>query len=198
VSSPHRLLAASLALFATSAMAQQTTLPAPPASAAPALSVPGLPAPSAGGVTSQPWLPLLTPLIAGAFALGGAWFGASLSRRSEYHKWLRQARTEAFERFLRILNECEDRYYASNREIRGMPDLGERVSRVSALFQPTYNEARVTQLYLVNKDRHRLLISLQHLVDGHIGSGDVLKDSTKAKQALLDIQMLLEGSLGAP
>jgi uncharacterized membrane protein YfcA len=40
--------------------------------------------------------PILLALVAGLFSLLGAFAGAFLARRTEYEKWLRQNRAEAF------------------------------------------------------------------------------------------------------
>lgn len=48
---------------------------------------------------------IIAGMVAGLFALLGAFFGAALTRRTEYEKWLRQARTESFATFLRELHD---------------------------------------------------------------------------------------------
>ena len=41
-------------------------------------------------------LKIIIPFVAGLFSLLGAFAGAFLARRSDYVKWLRQSRSEAF------------------------------------------------------------------------------------------------------
>lgn len=48
---------------------------------------------------------IIPGVVAGLFALLGAFFGAALTRRTEYEKWLRQARTESFATFLHELHD---------------------------------------------------------------------------------------------
>ena len=50
-------------------------------------------------------------VVAGVFALLGAFAGAALTRGTEYEKWLRQVRTEAFATLLRELHDT--RLYAT-------------------------------------------------------------------------------------
>lgn len=49
---------------------------------------------------TDPVLVLLVPTVAGVFALVGSWLGSRLGRKSEYEKWLREQKQQAYSEFL--------------------------------------------------------------------------------------------------
>ena len=140
------------------------------------------------------WTTFLVPFIAGVFALAGAWFGSRSSRINEHEKWLRQARTEAFVRFLRILNECEDRIYARE----GCPhgDNDQVGMWLHDQLLPAFNEARVVRLFLEPSQRDALREDLLKLVDAFWPPpSGVLKGGVSRQLVLNDIQKVLEEHL---
>lgn len=135
------------------------------------------------------YLAFVTPLVAGVFALSGAWVGALLSRRNEYDKWLRQARTEAFVNFLRNLNDCEDQIYANK---LSKDDAIELVVWVQSQLQPAFNEARIVRLFLSSNERERLHEYLMMILNGHSTPAGSNMQRAKGVEA---IQQLLESNL---
>jgi hypothetical protein len=134
------------------------------------------------------YLSLIAPFIAGAFALAGAWIGLRAARNNEHEKWLRQARTEVFAKFLRVLHECENRLYTEKWAVK---ERSERINFIQKNLQPAYNEARVVRLFLSVDDRNKLFDYLREVEGGHYPGEDIIL----RHHGIDHIQSLLEAHL---
>jgi hypothetical protein len=134
------------------------------------------------------YLGLVAPVVAGFFALLGAWLGTRASRANEHEKWLRQARTEAFAKFLRTLHTCEDVVYADKRKDHG--DICFEVW-VGRQLQPAYNEGRVVRLFLPPEKRELVFKYLSMIEGGHFEA----KFMPQRHEGVEKLQNLLEEHL---
>lgn len=127
-------------------------------------------------------------------ALCGGAAGFLLARKTEYEKWSRQARTESFVSFMRALNEAEDSIYdeISSPKFLAYND-DQRHMWVTLKMVPLYNEARVTRLFLSERDREALQQAINKLETWHLGANRQLADSRQ--QAITAIEELLYRNL---
>ncbi len=97
---------------------------------------------------------VLQGLVPGLFALLGAFIGAMLLRRTEYEKWLRQERTQAFAAFLR---ELHDTRLAATHLFYDLPgDKQERSMRVTEAFARLQKPLAIARLFASSSARVEL------------------------------------------
>ncbi|KAF0220173.1 MAG: hypothetical protein FD174_1412 [Geobacteraceae bacterium] len=85
-------------------------------------------------------------VITGISALAGGFLGSFFTRQTQHHKWLLERRSEAFSRFIQLLDEGQTK--AS--EIffdRALSDT-EQIAKALDQYQPAILQARIVRLYL--------------------------------------------------
>ena len=102
--------------------------------------------------TPDAWsVSILVAVVAGLFALLGAFAGAWLTRRTEYDKWLRQNRSEVYTKFLDLLakahKEATDIMFDQSLE-----ELLQNI-KVTDAYMPAMDYVRVVRLYLPPETR---------------------------------------------
>lgn len=104
-------------------------------------------------------------IVTSLFALLGAYLGAALTRRTEYEKWLRQARTEAFASFLRELHAT--RLYASAAYYDEPGSALEKSIKVTESFTRLEHPLALARLF-INKAAREELSSLVNKFVGQL------------------------------
>lgn len=136
---------------------------------------------------------LLSPMIAGLFALLGGFLGAWLTKRTEYEKWLRQERAIAFATFLR---QILDVYQQAVGVVHNTDWTAERRDRViTELFVSLSAQENVVRLYLKPVDRgcfSELIQELWLLFSTIVNQG---KRNTRSKEIFKEIQSMFERTL---
>ena len=134
-----------------------------------------------------------TEYIAGLFALLGAFAGAALTRRTEYEKWLRQERAQAFGV---LINEVhETRLFATNEYYEGEGTEQERSTRVTEAFTKLGRHVGVARLYMSNDGRGELSEVVQGLWINCTSQGGPASRVIQLKAQMERLQKLLEGEL---
>lgn len=89
---------------------------------------------------------IVQALVGGLLALVGGFFGAWLTRRTEYEKWLRQQRSTEFAAFIRRLHEV--RLEASNAIYSTEGDEQLRSMNAAELFVGLRKYESIARLYM--------------------------------------------------
>ena len=91
-------------------------------------------------------------LVTGLFALGGAFLGAYFTRQAQHHKWLLERRSEAFAKFLELIDlahrHASDILFDRSLEVGAARNL-----KIMDAYQPVFNQARIVRLYLPKTER---------------------------------------------
>lgn len=136
---------------------------------------------------------IVTAFVAGLFALLGSFFGAALTRRTEYEKWLRQARTEAFATLVRELHEARSQastaYYDEGEE---EPDRG---IKITAIFAALEKHVALARLFMSSAGREDLSSLVSKLWQGYSSTGGSANYALQNKEAMQRFQTLLEAEL---
>lgn len=132
-------------------------------------------------------------VVVGLFALLGAFFGAALTRRTEYEKWLRQEKSNTFGEFLRQLHETRlaatDAYYSTNGDERS------KSIRAGEGFASLQKYAGVARLYMSENGRTEFSSMLNDLLVNCTVKGGPANRTDQIKKLMEDIQLLLEREL---
>ena len=134
-----------------------------------------------------------TPLIAGLFALLGAMIGAALARRTEYEKWLRQSRTDAFATFVRELYVARE--YATTAyydEDETEPDKSMKITQAFAVLERHTSLARLFMSDIGRTELRSLVSAVWLACDTRGGPAN---GAIKIKENMDQIQTLLEKEL---
>lgn len=94
-------------------------------------------------------------LVTGLFALGGAFLGAYFTRQAQHHKWLLKRRSEAFAKFLELI-DLAHRQAADILFDRALEAGAARNLKISEAYQPVFNQTRIVRLYLPKTEREEL------------------------------------------
>ena len=136
---------------------------------------------------------IVTALVAGLFALLGSFFGAALTRRTEYEKWLRQARTEAFATLVFELHETRTQasvaFYDESEE---EPD---RSIKITAFFAALEKHVALARLFMSSSGREKLSTLISKLWLGYSSAGGPANHALQNKESMLQFQQLLEMEL---
>lgn len=141
----------------------------------------------------DPILPLIVAVVAGLFALLGAFAGAALSRRTEYEKWLRERRSESYAKFLDLLSQA---YSEASDALHGSALQGlEREIKCTQAYLAPINYAKVVRLYLPvdKRDEFSKLVNSIWALHGSTGLGDARMSAVQKK--LDDVSLFLERHL---
>ena len=91
-------------------------------------------------------------LVTGLFALGGAFLGAYFTRQAQHHKWLLERRSEAFAKFLELIDlahrQAADILFDRSLEAGAAQNL-----KIMDAYQPVFNQTRIVRLYLPKTER---------------------------------------------
>jgi len=91
-------------------------------------------------------------LMTGLFALAGAFLGAYFTRQAQHHKWLLERRSEAFAKFLELIDKAHQK--ASDILFDHSFEAGaERDLMILEAYQPAFKQARIVRLYLAKSVR---------------------------------------------
>lgn len=136
---------------------------------------------------------ILVPVVAGLFALLGAFAGSRLARGVEYEKWLRENRSIAFAKFLEQLAAA--RKSATEALFDGSLEEVSRDIKVTGAYFPVEEYSRVIALYLPSDKRQQFRTLTREFIALH--SQPSLGNSRIAtmEARLEEIQKLFEEQL---
>jgi hypothetical protein len=139
-------------------------------------------------------VPVVVAVLSGSFALVGGFLGARLTRRTEYEKWLRQARSVAFSEFLRQLHTVLEKAIpiTCSSESKQQQD-----QRITEIFLGLNAQENIVRLYLAANDRDRFSELVKKLWILH---GPSIKAECRlegVKKHLSGIQGLFERTIDA-
>ncbi|RJF92664.1 hypothetical protein [Noviherbaspirillum saxi] len=138
-------------------------------------------------------LPIIVALVAGFFSLLGGFFGAKLTRRTEYEKWLRQERGTVFGEFLRQINKAQaealDAIYSTERT-----DLMRDI-RVSEIFQPLRAQENIVRLYLHPDDRQAFSEEISKFIVAYSPTTEQMKRLKQSEATLKHVQEVFERTI---
>jgi hypothetical protein len=138
-------------------------------------------------------VPLLQALGSGLLALLGGYAGASLARRTEYEKWLRQEKSKAFSDLLRELHDT--RIAASD----AMYDISIAEAARSIKANELYTRLRkyegIARLYMSERARELLERQLSVIWLSATSDGGPADHAIKIRDAMKSVQSLLETEL---
>ena len=132
-------------------------------------------------------------VVSGLFALIGGFFGAWLTRHTEYEKWLRQQRSIAFGEFISQLHDVREKavdiIYDSNFSEQ------QRDMKITELFSGLNSQENIVRLYLKKCDRKKFS-SLKHEL--WVFHSPEVQQSTRLKKVdslMSDIQAIFEKTI---
>ena len=136
----------------------------------------------------------LTPgLVAGLFALLGAFAGSALSRRSEYEKWLRQERTQAFGVLVKELHDT--RLYATVAYYDEPGTEQEKSMKVTEAFTRLQKHVSIARLFMSEAARELLSDLVNRLWVNCTVQGGPANRVIQNKELMKQIQAVLEQDL---
>ena len=132
--------------------------------------------------------------VGGLFALLGAFAGAALTRRSEYEKWHRQEKSNAFGEFLRQLHDT--RIAASDAYYSGEGSELTRSIKTTEAFTKLEKYSGVARLHMSASGRERMAELTKNLWINCTIQGGPANRANEIKTLMAAIQDLLEQELG--
>lgn len=109
------------------------------------------------------WIPIVTAIVAGFFALIGAMLGSRMERKTKHQAWLMEKRAEHFAEFFRIFHKCEEEAVMY---IRQGPESGiARDQRILDLFYPAIDHTEIIRLFLKEEYREGFEIHVRVFCD---------------------------------
>lgn len=136
---------------------------------------------------------IATALIAGLFALLGAFAGSALNRRSEYEKWLRKVRTQAFGALVTELHAT--RLYASVAYYDEPGTELEKSVRVTEAFTRLQKHVSSARLFMSPDGREKLAQLTNDLWVNCTVQGGPANRVTQIQELMKQIQTTLEQDL---
>ncbi|MEN8265247.1 MAG: hypothetical protein ABFR82_17510 [Nitrospirota bacterium] len=99
------------------------------------------------------WASIITVLIAGVFALIGAYIGSRMERKTQHQNWILEKRAETFADFLKVLNKSiED----VSLYFRQDPEKGlEREQKLLDIYYPAFDYVNIVRLFLKESERDK-------------------------------------------
>jgi len=144
-------------------------------------------------MTAEVTDPIVVAFTAGLCAMLGGAFGVLLARRTEYEKWLRQERNNAFARFLPRMKECRlqalDIIFSKE---------GDELTRGISLSELKLNfevEENVVRLYLNDDDRASFTKIMKDLRDAYDPMIKQKRRLDMTENVNKDVQCLFERAL---
>ena len=132
-------------------------------------------------------------LVAGLFALLGAFAGSALSRRSEYEKWLRQERTQAFGVLVKELYDT--RLYATVAYYDEPGTEQEKSMKVTEAFTRLQKHLSIARLFMSEGGREKLSEFVNQLWISCTVRGGPANGVIQTKDLMKQIQAVLEQDL---
>jgi len=132
-------------------------------------------------------------LVAGLFALLGAFAGSALSRRSEYEKWLRQERTQAFSTFVKELHET--RMCATVEYYDRAGTEQEKSMKVTEAFTRLQKHVSTSRLFMSETGREKLSELVNNLWINCTSQGGPANRVIQINDLMKNIQIVLENDL---
>lgn len=109
------------------------------------------------------WIPILTAIVAGVFALFGAILGSRMERKTKHQTWLMEKRAEHFAEFLRIFHKCDEEAVMY---LRQGPESGiTRDQKFLDIFYPAIDYAEIIRLFLKEEFREAFEILVREYCD---------------------------------
>lgn len=136
---------------------------------------------------------ILQAVVVGLLALLGGFFGAWLTRRTEYEKWIRQQRSVEFAAFLKRLHEI--RLEATNAIYASADTEQTRNMNATEIFTGLRPYESVARLYMSKQGRIKLSELTNDLWNNCTFSGGPANRSEKIKSIEVAIQSLIEEEL---
>ena len=135
----------------------------------------------------------LVPLIAGVLAMVGAWLGARTQGKLQQKTWLLQKRSEAFSSFIDALTEAQIKVI----DIYCDPDLDDRQRerKITELYLPTANKARIVRLYLPKSQRSFFSKLVREISALHESTSLEGPRYHRSEEIFNEIQAMLESNL---
>lgn len=141
------------------------------------------------------WIPIVTAIVAGAFALIGAILGSRMERETKHQTWLLEKRAEHFAEFFKIFHRCDEEAVIY---LRQRPESGvARDQKFLDIFYPAIDYTEIIRLFLKEECREPFELSVRKYCDifSQLESSE--------RRSLLDSQRriiiaLLEGHLKRP
>lgn len=137
--------------------------------------------------------PVVSGLVAGLFALLGAFAGSALSRRSEYEKWLRQERTQAFGVLVKELHDT--RMYATVAYYDEQGTDQQKRMKVTEAFTRLERHVSAARLFMSEAGRERLSELVNDLWVNCTVQGGPANSAIQNKSLMQQIQAVLEKDL---
>ena len=133
---------------------------------------------------------IIPTLVTGLFALLGAFAGAALTRRTEYEKWLRQERTQAFATLLKEIHET--RLYATTAYYDESGSEMQRSMKVTESFAKLEKNVNVARLFMSESGRVALSKHIKGLWLNCSTDGGPANRVCKINDLMANIQATLE------
>lgn len=97
------------------------------------------------------WTPIIIAVVAGVFALIGAYVGSRMERKTQHQNWILEKRAETFADFLKILNKSiEDAsFYFRREQGKGL----EREQKLLDIYYPSFDHTKIVRLFLKENSR---------------------------------------------
>ena len=132
-------------------------------------------------------------LVAGLFALLGAFAGSALSRRSEYEKWLRQERTKTFEVLIQELYDT--RRFATVTYYDELGTEREKSIKVTEAFARLQKHMSIARLFMSVGGREKLSELVHQLCVNCTVQGGPANRAIQTENIMMQIQFVLEQDL---
>lgn len=133
-------------------------------------------------------------IVPGLFALLGAFVGSALSRRSEYEKWLRQERTQAFSSLVQELYDT--RMYATVVYYDEPGTEQQKSIKVTEAFTRMQKQVSTARLFMSENGREKLSDLVNDLWVNSTVQGGPANRAIQTKELMKQIQAVLEQDLG--
>lgn len=139
------------------------------------------------------YLSIIQAVITGLLALVGAFFGSVLIKRSEYEKWLRQEKTNAFGNFLRELHDV--RNFATNTYYGNQDTEQVRSMKVTEEFSLLEKHVGIARLFMSDSGKVELSSSVNELWVNCTSQDGLANRGSQIAEAMGRIQKNLEREL---
>lgn len=139
------------------------------------------------------YISVIQAVVAGALALIGAFAGSVLTKRSEYEKWLRQEKTNAFGNFLRELHDV--RHFATNTHHGNQDTEQVRSVKVTEAFSLLEKHVGIARLFMSDSGKAELSSSVNELWVNCTSQDGLANRGSQIAEAMGRIQKNLEREL---
>jgi hypothetical protein len=136
---------------------------------------------------------IIVVVAAGLFSLLGAFMGATLSKRNEYVRWLRENRSEVFAKFLELLHQAQ-KHATDAMFDKALEEMQQNI-KVTEAYSPALEYAHIVCLYLPKNQRDNFRTLAKEFYALHATRG--LDDTSRSKMSekIEAIQKIFESNL---